>query len=417
MKAMLDRKKTGMPWVMLGIATLMGFAMWVPMFAIPPMEHIITAELGLTHTQIGLLYTIPLLMTIAIPIPAGILADKIGLRKTAGIGAIMIAAGTALRGLAVDAPSLIGFTFLYGLGYAWVFPNLPKLVSAWVPREKANIGTGVFSSGFALGVGLGLAITMPFIYPITNTYQGTLLIWSIPSVVAAILWWTVVKDSPSTTLQNEEASEGGDVPFSVIIRNRNLWLIATLLLLTEFFFFTWAGWAPTLLIAKGASVENAGLITSISMWAGIPTCFLMPRLSEKLGVRRPFIWGAAGILLAVAWWILHVPLYLVWLPMILLGIADLTRYVNILALPVEIMPHKHVGRASGLVLCIGAVGGFIGPIIGGHILDMTGSLNQAFVVLAVIAAATIAVTFLLPETGPRVRRVSNAEAMGWQEGE
>jgi len=401
---MAVRKKPKKPWIMLGIATLMGFAMWAPMFAIPPMEQILTAELNLTHTQIGLIYTIPLLMTIAVPIPAGILADRIGLRKTAGIGAIMIAAGTALRGIAVDAPSLIGFTCLYGIGYGWVFPNLPKLVSAWVPVEKANIGTGIFSSGFASGVGLGLAITMPVIYPLTSTYQGTLLIWSIPAIVAAILWWTVIKDSPETGPESKMTVETGNVPLSVIVRNRNLWLTATLLLLTEFFFFTWAGWVPTLLITKGASPDYAGLITSISMWAGIPTCFLMPRLSQRLGLRRPFIWGAAGILLAVAWWVLHVPLYLVWLPMILLGIADLTRYVNILALPVEIMPHQHIGRASGLVLSIGAVGGFIGPIIGGRILDLTGSLNQAFIVLIVIAAATIAVTFLLPETGTAAKR-------------
>ena len=402
---MVERRETaGMPWAMLGIASLMGFAMWAPMFAIPPMEHILTEELGLTHAQIGLLYVIPLLMTIAVSIPAGILADKIGLRKTAGIGAIMIAAGTALRGLAIDAPSLLGFTFLYGLGYAWVFPSLPKLVSAWVPREKANIGTGIFSAGFASGVGAGLAITMPLIYPITNTYQGTLLIWSIPSIAAAILWWKIVKDSPSDSPRTEQTVETSKVPFSVIIRNRNLWLIATLLLLTEFFFFTWAGWAPTLLIAKGASPNDAGLITSISMWAGIPTCFLIPRLSHRLGLRRPFIWGAAAILLAVAWWVLHVPLYLAWLPMVMLGIADLTRYVNILTLPVEMMPHQQIGRASGLVLSIGAVGGFIGPIIGGRILDLTGSLNQAFIVLAGVAAATIVVTFLLPEIGPMAKR-------------
>jgi nitrate/nitrite transporter NarK len=67
------------------------------------------------------------------------------------------------------------------------------------------------------------------------------------------------------------------------------------------------------------------------------------------------------------------------------------------------MPHRYVGRTSGLVLSIGAVGGFIGPIIGGRILDLTGSLNQAFILLAIIAAVTIAVTFLLPETGSKIK--------------
>lgn len=399
---MEDRKRTKASWIMLGVATLTGFAMFAPMFAIPPLEHILIEKLGLTHTHIGIIYAIPLLMTIGVSIPAGILADRIGLRKAAGIGTIMILVGSALRGLATDASSMIGLTFVYGLGFAWVFPNLPKLVSAWLPAEQATIGTGIFSSGFASGVGMGLAITMPLIYPLTNTYQGTLVVWSIPSAIATILWWILVKDAPPGVSQTKKSVETNSLPFSVIIRNRNMWLIATLLFLTEFFFYTWAGWMPTMLINKGATAEYAGLITSMSMWAGIPTCFLMPRLSKRLGLRRPFILGAASILLTVSWWVLYVPLYLAWLPMVMLGIADLTRYVNILAIPVEIMPNECVGRASGLILSIGAVGGFVGPVIAGLILDNTNSLNQAFVVLSGVAAASIAVSFLVPETGPKV---------------
>lgn len=119
-----------MPWTILGSASLLGFAMFSPMFCVPPMEHILKEELLLTHAQTSLLFSAPILMLAAVAIPAGLIADRIGIRKAASIGAIIIAVGTILRGTASDASSLLAFSFVYGVGLGWSFPSLPKLVSS-----------------------------------------------------------------------------------------------------------------------------------------------------------------------------------------------------------------------------------------------------------------------------------------------
>jgi len=273
------------PWNILGPACLLAFAMWAPMYCVPPMEHILKDELILTHTQTSLLFTAPTLMMIAVAIPAGLIADRIGVRKAAGIGAIIIAVGSILRGTATNASSLLAFTFIYGIGVGWSYPNLPKLVSAWVSREKAGMATGIFTAAFLVGIALPLAITIPVAFPITNTFQGVFFIWSIAPTIAAILWWILVREPPHSGIHNEPVGIG--TPFRRVLRNRNLWLVASLFLLHNFFFHTWAGWAPTLMRLKGATPELAGLITSITVWVGIPTAFLMPRLAYKLGVRKP----------------------------------------------------------------------------------------------------------------------------------
>jgi len=104
------------PWVILGSACLLGFAMIAPMFCVPPMEHILKEELGLTHTQTSLLFIAPILMLAIVAIPAGLIADRIGVRKAAGIGAIIIAVGTILRGTATNPSSFLAFTLIYGVG-------------------------------------------------------------------------------------------------------------------------------------------------------------------------------------------------------------------------------------------------------------------------------------------------------------
>ena len=397
-----EERSSRTPWTILGSASLMGFAMFSPMFCVPAMEHILKEELHLTHTQTSLLFSAPILMLAAVAIPAGLIADRIGVRKAAGIGTIIIAVGTIMRGMASDASSLLAFTFIYGIGLGWSFPNLPKLVSAWAPQEKAGMATGIFTIGLLTGVALPLAITMPLVFPITNTFQGVFFMWGIPPIAAAILWWTLVREPVHNNVYGEPVSRD-NISLRQVLGNRSLWLVSILLLLHNFFFYAWSGWIPALMRMKGATPELAGLITSITLWVGIPTVLLMPRLAYKLGVRKPFLWIPSIALAFASWGVMHISLPMSWLLMALVGIANATRYATILALPVEMMPKEAVGIGSGLVLSIGYIGGIIGPLIGGRILDLTGSLDLSFLALIGISIAAAGVAFRLPETNPKAK--------------
>ena len=81
----MQKKDSRMPWKILAGAFILGFAIWAPVFCVPPMEHILREELLLSHTQISLLFTIPIMMVAIMAIPGGILADRIGAKKAAGI--------------------------------------------------------------------------------------------------------------------------------------------------------------------------------------------------------------------------------------------------------------------------------------------------------------------------------------------
>lgn len=100
---------------------------------------------------------------------------------------------------------------------------------------------------------------------------------------------------PTPNNSQGEPAKMEHIPFRRIIQNRHLWTLIILFLLTEFFFYTWTGWVPALLMLKGATAESAGLLTSIAMWVAIPGCLLMPHISNKVGLRKPFIWGSALI--------------------------------------------------------------------------------------------------------------------------
>ncbi len=396
-------------WIMVACAWLLGFAMYTPMLCIPPIAHIIKEDLGVSHAAVGLLFSIPVTVLVALAIPSGFLADRLGSQRAVGIGAIVMAAGSLLRGTSRSFGSLLAFTSLYGIGFSIIYPNLPKLVGLWFPREKVGLATGVYSTGITTGGAIALAITLPLIFPLTHSIQGTFVIWSIPAVMAAILWWIAAKDPPlpsHASIQTATASRS-HLPSYSLWKDKNMWFIALLLFFNNIHFYTWSGWSPALLIMKGANPALAALIASCRGWVGFPVIFLMPWASYKIGLRKPFMWGSALLLAFASWSAIYIPVSLGWPLMVLVGIATSGTFSMILALPLELLPNEYAGMASGTVLSIGYLGGLVGPWLAGRIVDVTGSFDLALYILTGTAIVWALIGFLIPETGrkalPNVR--------------
>jgi CP family cyanate transporter-like MFS transporter len=390
-------------WIMVACAWLLGFAMYAPMLCIPPIAHIITEKLRVSHASVGFLFALPVTVLIALAIPSGFLADRLGTQRAVGIGAAVMAAGSLLRGISGNFSGILAFTTLYGIGFSIIYPNLPKLVGLWFPRDKVGLATGVYSTGITTAGAVALAITLPWIFPLTNSIQGTFVIWSVPAVAAAVLWWLVAKEPPTPAHSTDRGAAviRRRLTSYSLWKDKNMWLIALLLFFNDVHFYVWAGWSPTLFIMKGAPPELAGIMASCRGWAGFPVIFLMPWASYKVGLRKPFMWGSALLLAFGSWAAIYIPVQLGWPLMVLVGIATSGTFSMTLALPLELLPNEYAGIATGTVLSIGYVGGLAGPWFAGRIVDATGSFDAALIVLAVTAVLWALVGFLIPETGRR----------------
>jgi cyanate permease len=384
--------------VILVCAFLMGFALQTPLFCIPPVMHIITAELRLSYAQSGLIFSVPLIILAAIAIPSGALADRIGIRRAAGIGVIVIAVGGLLRVLATDFWTLLVFTSLYGVGLGLVMPNLPKLVGISFPPQKIGLATGVYTTGIVFGVSLAMAITLPLVFPITNSLQGVFYIWSIPAVAAAIVWWIVVRE-PAPGHGQTGAIIEAKRPSYRIWSNGALWLVAILFFICNYVLFGWLGWAPQLMMAKGATPALAALMASMMSWVSIPFNFAAPWASDRVGSRRLFLWPTFVLYVLALVGAIFAPLSLGWAVVVVIGLAAGAQFPLIMAFLPDLVPIEGIGRASGMVLSIGYVGGLVGPWLGGYILDITGALNLNLIILAGLSAVGVYLALRLPGTG------------------
>ena len=392
-----------MPWQVLAIGLLMAFGMWLPLSVVPVVEDVISRELTISHTQTALLFSSPVAMLALMAIPGGFLADRIGIKKAVGIGAVVLAIGSSLRGVSSDFPSLMGFTLVYGLGLGLSFPNLPKLARHCTPRERTNITVGMFTTAILISGALSVSIARTIIYPITYSFQGVFFIGSIPAIVAVLLWWIFIHDPPCESAGVELVSIGL-ASLSKIITKADLWLVSILFFMHNIVVYTILGWMPSFLISIGAKATSAGLITSIIFWVGTLSILLLTRLSTRLGRRKPFLWGSSVLLILASYGALLVTIPTSWILMSLIGMAAAIRFAMILALPVEMSTPENSGSASGLVMSVGYLGAITGPVISGLILDSTHSYQWIFLSLAVVSAITAGIAFAVPETGKGIRK-------------
>lgn len=386
------------PWNVIIIAIILNFCTWAFLFVTPPMGTILSANLHISHFQTSLLFSAPILMIAAVAIPAGIIADRIGLKRAIGIGAVIACIGAVLRGTASTYSGLLVFSLIFGLGMGFTFANLPKLVRSCSSTQQTSSVMG-FITGFGLlaGIGTALAITVPLIYPLTNSYHGVFYVWSVPLLVATILWWILVSEPPCPSAKTDSEQTRHLVRLKDVLNDKTLWLLAFILLLHNIFFYTWSAWLPTYLLQKGVSLSLSGLLTSVMLWVGVPTVILVPMLFSRINIsKRLLIWVPSLIFAFLAVWILYASELAIWLIMAIAGIINILRFNTLLSLPVEIMPKEHAGVAGGVVVAVGYIGAVIGPSMTGQILDITGSFQIVFVILAVLSLITMGLTFLIP---------------------
>ena len=100
------------------LVTLVGVNLRTVILAVPPVLPLIQRDLGLSHTLIGFLTALPILLMASAALPSGLLASRIGGRWSVAIGLGLLALGAVLRAVWREAVPLYLFTVVLSAGIA-----------------------------------------------------------------------------------------------------------------------------------------------------------------------------------------------------------------------------------------------------------------------------------------------------------
>src|ERR1700742_3210557 len=122
-------------WVAL-LALALAMIMYIQRVAISAAIVPIAADLHLDKAQTGLVLGAFGLSYALFEIPMGLLGDKLGVRWGLTQVVLLWSLFTALTGAAWNVASLWVIRFLFGAGEAGCFPNLTRMLSAWLPLSE-----------------------------------------------------------------------------------------------------------------------------------------------------------------------------------------------------------------------------------------------------------------------------------------
>lgn len=145
--------------------------------------------------QLSMLAVAQLIVYAAMQIPAGLLLDRFGPRKTLFFGTLSIAAGQYVVAFStVLAPAIVGRMFV-GLGDAFIFLSMIRLINSWYSGPRASSLQQWLGNGGQLGQ---IVSAFPFAMLLTATnWQFAFFTWASISLLVAFGVYVLVMDDPT----------------------------------------------------------------------------------------------------------------------------------------------------------------------------------------------------------------------------
>jgi MFS family permease len=395
-------------WVVV-FALALAMIMYIQRVAISQAIVPIAADLHLDKAQTGMVLGAFGLSYALFEIPMGLLGDKLGVRRVLSQLVLLWSLCLALTGWVWNLTSLWVMRFLFGAGEAGCFPNLTRMLSAWLPvgeRVKAQAVMWAFGRW-------GGALAPPVAFFVIHHFGwrmgfGILALLGAAWVAFFLPWFrndpaehkgvnkaelTMLEESRSLVLHDH-----GKAWYQLLLQ-KDIFFLGLQYFGFSYTWYFYVTWLPTWLQqARGLEPGTAAAYSMIPLALGglgsIVSGFL------PLSVPRKWVaifgFSATAILISI---IPNIPG--VALPMALMGLAS---FASDLTMPISWNTCVEIGKqytatVSSTMNMLGNFAGFVAPVVFGIILQNTNN-DWAMVMYTMSAAAVVSATcwfFLEPD--------------------
>jgi MFS family permease len=338
-----------------------------------------------------------------ISIVAGTLSDRLGPRRVMtgcgfffGLAYLLLSQVTSIWQLYLYYSLIIAV----GMSAADVVPL--STLSRWFAKKRGAM-TGITK----VGTGAGM-MAIPLVASRLVTGYGWRTAYTVLGAGALIALVSVAqlfKRDPAQTGQFADGEEKGDVGrFNLVeaglslreaIHLRQLWMVCAAYLCVTFCVQTLMVHIVPHAEDIGISPANAANVLSTIGGVSIAGRLVMGKLGDKIGHERAMAICFLPMLGALFWLQMAKDLWMLYLFAAIYGFGHGGFFALISPLMAQLFGTKSQGAIFGIAIAVGAIGGAIGPLLAGHIFDLTGSYRIPFLIVAgLIAIALILIMSL-----------------------
>ena len=362
----------------------------------------VSADLGLTKAEGGLLGSVMLIAAAAGGVISGRIADRFGRTRALMLSVALYSVFTFLCGFANSLTQFIVLRIFLGFGMGGVWSSGAALVSESWPSSSRGRALGFMQSGWAIGYAAAVLVA-GFVQPRFG-WRAVFFVGILPAFFA--LW--VGRNVKEPAIWTARAS-GPSPGFMSIFSSGIGMLTLVLTLMNTCTLFAWWGfnlWLPSYLKAAPAQ-GGAGLgaaattwflfLMQAGMWVGYVTFgFISDRVGRKAAYVSYLL--TAAVLLSIYVTVRNPTLLLVLGPCV--AFAATGYFSGFGAVTAEIYPTAVRATAQGFTYNIGRLASAAAPYLVGALADTRG-FGQALLVCS--AAFVLAAIFWIwiPETKGR----------------
>jgi MFS family permease len=346
---------------------------------------------------------------------AGTSMDRFGAKRVIPIGAAVVGIGAILFAMGNATVANIG-RFLQGAGGAFALIGAVYLITKNFPASVAASLIGATQMFGMAGGSAGQFLVGPIIKNGISwdrfwTYAGCLGL-----IISAVLLVLLPKETSKTTTSGSGAFAALLRSLGKVFRNPQSFLcgfISGLLFIpTTILGMTWG--VRFLQEARGREYEAAVTLAATVPLGWMIGCPLLGFISDRLGLRKPVIFGGTIMLLAVVTWVLfgNPEILRGHTVGILMGIASGAAMLPYTVIK-EANPPELGGTATGVINFLNfTFSALLGPVFGARLVEMPeGDTDVAlahyqagFKPLLYGIIVALILTFFLKETGPARRK-------------
>lgn len=340
----------------------------------------IRETLGLSALGASVLTTLPVLCLGLFSPLAPRMSQWMGTERTLLVAVLLLACGTALRGLP-SLPFLFLGTALAGACIAVGNVLLPGLVKRDFP-DRAALMTGCYTMALCAGAAGAAGLTLPIKQSLGLTLGGALAVWAVPALLAGLLWFFQLLSSRSHAGKARPRVHG-------LWRNRLAWHITLFMGLQSALAYCVFGWLVPILRERGLDGVTAGAIVSMSVMTQAAACLVAPHLAVRGRDQRAINVGLSVLAVVALLGLLFAPLWSAWFWAVLQGVGQGGLIAVALMVIVLRARDAHVAaQLSGMAQCVGYLLAAIGPLLVGLIHGWTGSFAWSAVLFVLLGVGT-----------------------------
>jgi MFS family permease len=410
--AATPRRKVPSTTVVLILLCAMYFINYVVRVNVSTAAAVFQPELGLTNTQVGLIFSMFAYPYLLFQIIGGWVSDRFGARKALTFFAAIWSAATVFMGLTSSLAGMLFARVMVGLGVS-ALPTATRAMSDWSPVGKRAFAQGITHS-FAR---IGNAVTPSLVawLLLFMTWRGSFVLMGMISFLWAIVWIWYFRDNPAehpaitpedlARLPKHVEKKKRPVPVGPLVRR--MFPVTVVYFCYGWTLWFFLAWIPSYFLhSHQLKLSSSALFSSGVFLGGVLGDALggivSDRIFEKTGdrkkARRNII--IFGFLCAT---VLMIPvLFIHNLTLVVLCLSAAFFFAEFTvgpfwAIPMDIAP-RYSGFASGFMNSGSALAAIVSSLVGGYIVDKTGNWELTFVAgICLLVLGSILALWMKPE--------------------